>query len=272
MNNLQQLTPFVPPIAQFVSLEISNLEPEILTPVLSSCAVRRGRGTLATLLRRKMLYPVFQPIALLEDGSIYAHEALIRGPEDSELHTPDKLLHAAEIESLTFEFENQCVLTAMARWGSLREAGRLFLNISADALIQVLEQCEFEGLIAMANNLGISPRMLVLEITEYERVADMDQLAMAVRQIRTSGVTLALDDFGDGRSSLRLWSQIKPEFVKIDKYFTKDISQYADKLKTIEALQQIAAIFGTSLIAEGIETEDDLRVLRDMGEEGGNGL
>ncbi|WP_180127438.1 phosphodiesterase [Rhodoferax sp. BLA1] len=265
MNDLHVLTSFLPPVAQFCALESSYPEPECLTPVLSSNAVRRGRGTLATLLRRKMLYPVFQPIASLEDGSIYAHEALIRGPEGSPLHTPDKLLQAAEFESLNFEFENQCVLTAMARWGSLREAGRLFLNISADALIQALAQCEFEGLMAVANTLGISPRMLVLEITEYERVADMDQLALAVRQIRAAGVSLALDDFGDGRSSLRLWSQIKPEFVKIDKYFTKDISQFADKLKTIQALQQIAAIFGTALIAEGIETEEDLHVLRDMG-------
>jgi len=59
--------------------------------------------------------------------------------------------------------------------------------------------------------------------------------------------------------------QLKPEFVKIDKYFTKDISQHADKLKTIQALQQIAAVFDTALVAEGIETEDDLRVLRDLG-------
>ncbi len=227
--------------------------------------MRRGRGNLATLLRRKLLYPVFQPIASLEDGSMYAHEALIRGPEESTLHNPDKLLQAAELENLNFEFENQCVLIAMERWGSLRQAGRLFLNISADALIQALQQCEFDSLITLAKELGVAPRMLVLEITEYERVADMDQLALAVREIRAAGVSLALDDFGDGRSSLRLWSQLKPEYVKIDKYFTKAISQHADKLKTIQALQQIAAIFGTALIAEGIETEDDLRVLRDLG-------
>jgi GGDEF domain-containing protein len=76
---------------------------------------------------------------------------------------------------------------------------------------------------------------------------------------------LALDDFGDGRSSVRLWSQLKPEFVKIDKYFTKDISAHADKLKTIQALQLIATIFGSELVAEGIETAQDLRVLRDLG-------
>jgi len=136
-------------------LEISDSQHAFTTPVLSANSVRRGRGTLATLLRRKQLYPVFQPIAQLEDGCIYAHEALIRGPEGSETHSPDKLLQAAELENLNFEFENQCVLTAMARWGGLRESGRLFLNISADALVQALEQCEFEGLIAMANSLGI---------------------------------------------------------------------------------------------------------------------
>ncbi|WP_255555737.1 phosphodiesterase [Rhodoferax sp. PAMC 29310] len=117
----------------------------------------------------------------------------------------------------------------------------------------------------MIQRFGVLPRLLVLEITEHERVSDMDCLADVVSQIRTTGVSLALDDFGDGRSSLRLWSQLKPEFVKIDKYFTKDISRHADKLKTIQALQQIAAIFDTALVAEGIETEDDLRVLRDLG-------
>jgi GGDEF domain-containing protein len=78
-------------------------------------------------------------------------------------------------------------------------------------------------------------------------------------------VAFALDDFGDGRSSLRLWSQIKPEIVKIDKYFTRHISEHGDKLKTIQALQQIATVFGTELVAEGIETAEDLRVLRDLG-------
>jgi diguanylate cyclase (GGDEF)-like protein len=86
-----------------------------------------------------------------------------------------------------------------------------------------------------------------------------------VKQVRSVGIALALDDFGDGRSSLRLWSQLKPEIVKIDKYFTKNISENGDKLKTIQALQQIAAVFGSELVAEGIETAEDLRVLRDLG-------
>jgi diguanylate cyclase (GGDEF)-like protein len=232
---------------------------------MHSYAVRRGRGPLAGLMRANGLYPVFQPIVSLGDGAIYSHEALIRGPQDTSFHSPDALLAAASHESLNFEFENFCVTVALNRWGELRESGRLFVNISAEVLVQVLKNCGRDVLIELVSGFGVLPRLLVLEITEYERVSDMDYFATVVREVRSAGVSLALDDFGDGKSSLRLWSQLKPEFVKIDKYFTKDISQHADKLKTIQALQQIAAIFDTSLVAEGIETEDDLRVLRDLG-------
>lgn len=247
-------------------LERRSASPLRQVPIaLRSSTVRRGRGPLAGVMRENGLYPVFQPIVSLRDGSIYSHEALIRGPQGTELHTPDALLAAAARENLNFEFENRCVTVALDRWGALQEPGRLFVNISAEVLVQVLKRSGRDVLMALINDFGVLPRMLVLEITEHERVTDMDYLASAVQEIRSAGVSLALDDFGDGRSSLRLWSQLKPEIVKIDKYFTKDISQHADKLKTIQALQQIASIFDTELVAEGIETEDDLRVLRDLG-------
>ncbi|MBK9441842.1 MAG: phosphodiesterase [Comamonadaceae bacterium] len=239
---------------------------------LASEAVKKGRGPLAALLRRQNLYPVFQPIVALGDGAIFSHEALIRGPVNTSFHTPDTLLLAAAHENLNSEFENHCVSVALDLWGSLNQPGRLFVNISADALLKLIRQCGCDSLLALLGAMGVSPRMLVLEITEYERVLDMDYLAAMVQQVRAAGVALALDDFGDGRSSLRLWSQIKPEFVKIDKYFTKSISQHADKLKTIQALQQIAVVFDTALIAEGIETEDDLRVLRGLGIKYGQGF
>jgi diguanylate cyclase (GGDEF)-like protein len=224
-----------------------------------------GFGPLEKLLQERKLYPVFQPIIDLADGSVYAHEALIRGPQGSPLHTPDALLRAAAEEHLSFEFEYACVVAAMETWGYLKSPGRLFVNISANALTQLFAMRTGESLVSLINSFGVLPRNLVLEITEHERVADMDHLADIVQQARSAGVSLALDDFGDGRSSLRLWSQLKPEVVKIDKYFTKDISAHGDKLKTIQALQQIASIFGSALVAEGIETADDLRVLRDLG-------
>ena len=252
------------PSSRFLTQLGSRCAPSVLT-MMRSGVLQRGLGTLGRLMHGHGLYPVFQPIVALSDGAVYAHESLIRGPQGTTLHSPDALLAAAAREKLNFEFESQCVSVALARWGALQEPGRLFVNISAEVLVQVMTQCGWECLLHMIQRFGVLSRLLVLEITEHERVSDMDCLADVVSQIRATGVSLALDDFGDGRSSLRLWSQLKPEFVKIDKYFTKDISRHADKLKTIQALQQIAAIFDTALVAEGIETEDDLRVLRDLG-------
>ena len=230
-----------------------------------------GKGTLKKVLNDGDLYPVFQPIVGLGNGSIYAHEALIRGPAGTTLHTPDALLRAAAQEQLGYEFEIACVQEALRTWGKMATPGRLFVNISAAVLTQLLTSRGREYLLRLIADLGVAPRMLVLEITEHERVEDMDHLAEVVQSVRAAGVSLALDDFGDGRSSLRLWSQLKPEVVKIDKYFTRNISQHGDKLKTIQALQQIAVLFETELVAEGIETPQDLRVLRDLGISFGQG-
>ncbi len=244
---------------------------QLLRSVTRVAEISIAQGPLERLLQERCLYPVFQPIVNLGDASIHAHEALIRGPQGTSLHTPDALLRAAAQENLSYEFEIACVEAALQTWGQLGIAGRLFVNISASALTQLLALRGRQALLDLITGLGVVPRMLVLEITEHERVEDMDHLAQVVAEVRSAGVALALDDFGDGRSSLRLWSQLKPELVKIDKYFTKDLSEHGDKLKTIQALQQIAAIFGTQLVAEGIETAEDLRVLRDLGISYGQG-
>lgn len=247
------------------------MQPTYLQLVPQPVPPKAAPGSLKKVLQDGALYPVFQPIVNLADASVYAHEALIRGPTGSALHTPDALLKAAAEEGLGYEFESACVTAALQHWGVLRSGGRLFVNISANALISVFDARGREGLLRWILDLHVMPRTLVLEITEHERVHDMDRLALVVQEIRSSGVSLALDDFGDGHSSLRLWSQLKPDIVKIDKYFTRNISAHGDKLKTLQALQQIATVFGSSLVAEGIETAEDLRVLRDLGIEYGQG-
>lgn len=237
----------------------------VLQLVPQNTGFQQVQGPLETLLREDALYPVFQPIVGLQDASIHAHEALIRGPLGSVLHTPDALLRAAALEDMGYEFETACVLTALQHWGKQNVQGRLFVNISASVLTRFLATRGREVLLEMMGDMNVTSRMVVLEITEHERIADMDHFAEVVAEVRSAGIAIALDDFGDGHSSLRLWSQIKPEVVKIDKYFTRNVSAHGDKLKTIQALQQIAALFGSELVAEGIETQEDLRVLRDMG-------
>ena len=231
---------------------------------LLSPAARQGTAPMARLMREGGLYCVFQPLADLREGQVYAHEALIRGPQNTPLHTPDKLLELARREGILQDFELLCAFTALEQWGRHDAPGRLFVNISADALVHGVQLIGATALGDTVRSLGLSARMLVLEITEHERVTDMPLLRQAIKAVHACGARLALDDFGDGRSSLRLWSEVKPDFVKIDKYFIRDISDHPENLQMLQAIKGIADVFGTQLVAEGIETRDDLRALRDL--------
>ena len=238
---------------------------------LLGSAVLSGDGPVARLMRDRALRSVFQPIVDLTNGSIYAHEALIRGPRAMPLHSADALLSAARGEGLLLEFELACVAVALQAWAELRQAGRLFVNVSAAALMEAVKRRSIQAVVRDIADLGLLPRMLTFEITEHEHVSNVEEFIACVREVQATGLTFALDDFGDGRSSLRLWSEMAPDVVKIDKYFTFDISRHARKLQTLRALMQIADVFGTALVAEGVESADDLRVIRDLGIPWGQG-
>lgn len=222
-------------------------------------------GPVARLLISNGLTPVFQPIASLEDCAVNGFEALIRGPYGTPLHFPDALFASAATEGLRYQLEVEALMVAVTHWASAAHPGRLFLNISADLLVRLWEEIGLAQLVSALGEKPIKLRRLVLELTEHERVSDIDALARAVVDLRTAGIRFALDDFGDGHSSLRLWAQIKPDLVKIDKYFIRNLANSADRLQTLRALLQIAEVFGTQLVAEGIETVDDLRIVRDLG-------
>jgi EAL domain-containing protein (putative c-di-GMP-specific phosphodiesterase class I)/GGDEF domain-containing protein len=221
--------------------------------------------SLVELIDQAALVPHFQPIAQLVDGAIYAHEALIRTPVGCRWATPDELFAAAREQNLSTALEIECVRLALQAWARASAPGRLFLNLSARALIAALDQRDIASLLARLDGAPVAPECIVVELTEHEQVQDFDALALAVARLRRRRVALALDDFGDGRSSLRLWSELKPEIVKIDKYFSRDLSRHAEKLQTLRALQQISQTLGSTLVAEGIETAEDLHLVRDLG-------
>ncbi|MCZ8074545.1 MAG: phosphodiesterase [Paucibacter sp.] len=227
--------------------------------------------TVRRLMDRRQLRTVFQPIVQLDCGLVYGHEALVRGPIGSPLEYPDMLFAAGRREGLNTELEVHCALLAMAEWSRLKLPGRLLLNMSATALASAVAQGLEQDRLFICEDLGICASQLMIELTEHERVADIEGLRRAIGVLRRKGVGIALDDFGDGRSSLRLWSEIQPDVVKIDKYFTHDLPAHAEKLQTFRALLQLAETFGAQLVAEGIENAEELRVLRDLGVAFGQG-
>lgn len=247
----------------------------VSTPALE--AMRRSIAesvqihTVEQVLARKALRAHFQPIVQLRDGAVLAHEALIRGPKDSPLHAPDPLFAAARKEGLGVQLERQCLIEALRAWAAHGLGTRLFLNLSASALVEVLDGLTIDGALRVLREAAVSPSALTVEITEHESVRDLPALLSAACALRAHGIQFALDDFGDGRSSLRLWAELRPEVVKIDKYFIKDVHLDAIKVQTLKGLMRLAETFGTSMTAEGIESAAELQVVRDLGVEFGQG-
>jgi len=237
----------------------------IAPPASSRPAAAARTPSVLNLIDGGQLVMAFQPIAQLGDGMVYGHEALVRPPAHSGFAGPDQLFAAARAQGIEIELELHCVRLALASWAHTQSAGRLFINISARALTTALAQRDIDEIFSLTGRGSLAPAGLVVELTEHEHVRDFDALGAAVARLRRHGARLALDDFGDGRSSLRLWSELKPEIVKIDKYFAHELHRHPEKLQTMRALLQISQTLGSVMVAEGIEDADELRVLRDLG-------
>lgn len=206
-----------------------------------------------------------QPIIDVAAHRVIGHEALVRTPAGCAWRTPEQLFAAAAREGCILELELACVRTALHRRLDGALQGLLFINVSATALVQRALDAASRGWHGGTMGQTLPLAGVVLELTEHERVHDIDALQQALALWRGAGAALALDDFGDGRSSLRLWSELHPEYVKIDSYFTRQVHTNGHKLQTLRALQHLAQTFGAQLIAEGVEQADELRVLRDLG-------
>jgi diguanylate cyclase (GGDEF)-like protein len=218
---------------------------------------------LRSLMDNRGLHSVYQPILDVRSGSYLACEALIRGPEGSELHTPGALFAAAAATECTHELEWLAVETAIIQFAEQHCALRLFLNMSISCL-----HASRKRLVAIRQDLlrlGVPPSRIVIELTENESVTDFSDLQETLQDFRRIGIQIAMDDMGEGFSNLRMWSEVRPEFVKIDRHFVTGIDTDPLKRHFVRAMHEIADACGSALIAEGVETEEQLAVLRDIG-------
>jgi len=233
--------------------------------------LRDQSGPLAQMMARGHLRPHFQPICSLGDGSLLGYEALIRGPAGSALEFPEDIVSAAKLEDLSNVFEAEAMAVSVVRWMAGKWPGRLFVNVGAATLVKISRDFGGSVLRDWYSGLEIENGRLVLEISGFDLGSNIEQVCEAVSFFRSLGISFSLGDFGEGHSSLRLWSQVKPDFVKIDRYFTNVIANRPENLQTLRALMQIAEVFDSSLIAKAIESLDDLKVLRDLGIQYGQG-
>ncbi|MBW4077687.1 MAG: EAL domain-containing protein [Acidobacteria bacterium] len=218
----------------------------------------------------------FQPIVRLDNSEIVGFEALMRWdhPVRGEV-LPEVFIPLAEQSELIFDLGifalNQAV-TAASTWtltGSRKDAPFVSVNLSAR---QFQDEALGAKIEAALTTSGLAPERLVIEITESVMLLDVAETSSVLSRLSRLGVDFALDDFGTGYSSLAYLGVLNPRIIKIDQSFVSSTyaSERSDSL--LEAIISLGRKLGNTMLAEGIETREQLEQLRGFGCELGQGF
>ncbi|WP_417223495.1 EAL domain-containing protein [Amphritea sp.] len=225
---------------------------------------------LQELIETEQLYPHFQPIVDLRRGEVLGHEALIRGPENSELHSPLVLFSTAMACGLEHRLELLCRRLSLEAYARQELEGKLFLNVSASLLGTPEHR---KGLTAeWLKSLNIPLDSIVIEISEQHPFDNYGLTLDAINYYKQMGFKVAVDDLGTGYSGLKLWSELQPDYVKIDRHFIHNVDREPIKRQFVKSICSIANGVGSKVIVEGIETRSELVTLKELGATIGQGF
>jgi EAL domain-containing protein (putative c-di-GMP-specific phosphodiesterase class I)/GGDEF domain-containing protein len=202
----------------------------------------------------------FQPIVSLKDGSIYAYEALTRGPKGSPMESPLMLFGIAEKTNLSFELDRLCRRKAILSAKGLPSHQKLFVN----TFPTTMHDPEFKGdaLQELLNHSGLSGQNIVFEITERFAIENYALFQREQAYYSNLGFGLAVDDIGTGYGSLEAIAHLKPEYVKVDLSIVREIHKNPVKQELLRAVVDIGKKIGAKILAEGVETQEELNVVR----------
>jgi EAL domain-containing protein (putative c-di-GMP-specific phosphodiesterase class I) len=211
----------------------------------------------------------YEAIVDLHSAQVLGYEALSRGPEGSNLNHPRELFRRASDAGLLFELDCLCRKAALEGSVRLPQSRALFLNCLPTAIGD--PNLRDEGLRKLLENFGLRPSDLVLEISESESIENFGVFREVAESCRELGIRLAIDDAGTGYASLEAIMEISPDFIKTDMGLVRGIDQDPARQEVVRAMHSVARSIRAEVIAEGIETDRELRLLREMGIRYGQG-
>jgi EAL domain-containing protein (putative c-di-GMP-specific phosphodiesterase class I) len=201
----------------------------------------------------------FQPIVDLRDRSVFAYEALARGPDDQ----PAGWVFDRIDESNQYRFDQICRVKAIKLAAELGIESHLSINFMPNAVYRP-ELC-IRTTLAAASEYGFPTERIIFEVTETERVGKVDHLKNIIQHYQKIGFLTAIDDFGSGFSGLNLLAEFQPDLVKLDMELVRDIDTSESRQAIARGIVQTADELGIRLIAEGVETISELASLQEMG-------
>jgi EAL domain-containing protein (putative c-di-GMP-specific phosphodiesterase class I) len=204
----------------------------------------------------------FQPIVDMETGQPFAFEALVRGLNGG----PAGEILGRVTEENRYAFDQKCRVRAIetaAKAGILDTPARLSINFLPNAVYSPKACIQLTLKTAAATSFPTD--RLVFEFTENERMSDPDHVANIVKSYREMGFGTALDDFGAGHAGLSLLARFQPDIIKLDMELVRGLDASLPRRVIVDGIARMCRELGITLIAEGVETDPELRALRDIG-------
>jgi diguanylate cyclase (GGDEF)-like protein len=215
-------------------------------------ADRSHSEVVARIFEAGALSTMFQPIVDLVDGSVIGYEALARPEGFAAMDSVEAVFEAARTNGQIRDLDLLCRQRAVEDARQLPPDSVLFLNISAASLMDPLRGVD--QLLLQLTGVGRSPRTVVLEITEHEEIRDYEALSRVLASYRAEGIRFALDDVGEGHSTLELLAASASEYLKLGRSLTMTSTQ-AGSRAAMNATMTFALLNGGTVIAEGVENE-----------------
>lgn len=209
----------------------------------------------------KRLWTALQPIVDLETGVVVAHEALLRGPQGTRWESPAALFDAANRLGHRDILEANARRLALARLLDLPADQKLFMNVDAWS----------PDIPAMPGRFDIPPERVVLEVSERQPVLENPVLLDQVRIWRSAGHTIALDDYGSGYMGVGAILMLEPDIIKLDRIMIAGVHHDRRRQAIVQTMAHLGEALGITVIAEGLETREEIACVRAAGIRFGQG-
>lgn len=230
---------------------------------------------LKKIMEKQSLDTFFQPILKLESGETIGYEVLNRPLQSKLFPNTEHFYDFIGQSDQVFTFECFCRNLSLRRFidrlteAACQDTSLIFLNIHPNVL---LDASYHSGeTLHLLYELGIEPRQVVFELTEKSAVTDFALFEKVLSNYRAQGFRIAIDDMGSGYNSLKTLVYLKPEFVKLDRSLIQNIDQNIEQQQLVTLIIDYAKQSFTKVIAEGIETVNELKFIRENGVHYGQG-
>ena len=216
------------------------------------------------ILENNSLTAHFQPIIDMKTNKIFAYEALTRGVlPNGDLMYPDVLFKKSQRNDTNFVLDRMCRETALKTTAVKKIDAKVFINFIPTSIYDP-EFC-LASTVKWAKQLEFDPKNIVFEVVETQNVKDKEHLKTILNYYRKEGFLIALDDVGEGYSSLNMIIDIKPDIIKVDRNIIENIDTDTMKQSIYKALRTICIDNGIKILAEGVETPYELETVKEIG-------